>query len=51
MVFIVNATSERSNSESQGDVIPETPKVVAACLIVTMGTNENPRHCLFLGTY
>ena len=26
-VFLVNATSERSNSESQGDVIPETPKV------------------------
>ena len=26
-VFLVNASSERSNSESQGDVIPETPKV------------------------
>ena len=26
-VFLVNATSERSNSESQGDVIPETPEV------------------------
>ena len=26
-VFINNATSERSNSESQGDVIPETPEV------------------------
>ena len=24
-VFLVNATSERSNSESQGAVIPETP--------------------------
>ena len=27
MVFLDNATSERSNSESQGDVIPETPQV------------------------
>ena len=26
-VFLVNASSERSISESQGDVIPETPKV------------------------
>ena len=26
-VFLVNVTSERSNSESQGDVIPETPEV------------------------
>ena len=27
MVFLVNATSERSLTECQGDVIPETPKV------------------------
>ena len=26
-VFLVNATSERVNSESQGDVIPENPEV------------------------
>ena len=26
-IFFVNASSERSLSESQGDVIPETPKV------------------------
>ena len=26
-VFLVNATSERSHSKSQGDVVPETPKV------------------------
>ena len=26
-VFLVDATTERSLSESQGDVIPETPKV------------------------
>ena len=27
MVFFANASSQRSNSESQGDVFPETPKM------------------------
>ena len=38
-VFLVNATSERSNSESQGDVIPETPEV-------SIPVSSSPLHSL-----
>ena len=41
MVFFVSASSERSNSESQGDVIPETPEVSMPVSSSPWGPSKN----------